>query len=90
MDICIWLLTCIRVCQGVVKICQLPDTMTYEHQWPVLKVPQRCTVSRIVHHYEHNIFAVAATVFEPADEEKIAEFELKCGMRCVGVAVCFS
>jgi cleavage and polyadenylation specificity factor subunit 1 len=79
---------CVRRRQGVLKICQLSADMALEHTWPVLKVPQRCTVSRVAHHYERNLYVLCASTLEPAKEDKMREFSLEAGAHlCVPALV---
>lgn len=49
-------ITCNRT--GVLRICQLPSRVRFDNDWPVQKVPLRCTPHKIVYHNTSECFAL--------------------------------
>ncbi|XP_022157087.1 cleavage and polyadenylation specificity factor subunit 1 [Momordica charantia] len=48
--------------QGVLKICQLPSTSSYDNYWPVQKVPLKGTPHQVTYFHEKNLYPVIISV----------------------------
>lgn len=49
-------ITCNR--SGMLQICQLPSRVRFDNDWPVQKIPLRCTPHKIVYHEASKCFGV--------------------------------
>ncbi|KAF2368733.1 Cleavage/polyadenylation specificity factor A subunit C-terminal [Trinorchestia longiramus] len=47
------------------RICLLPTILSYDAEWPVRKVPLRCSAHFIVHHIETKTYCVVTSIEQP-------------------------
>ena len=51
--------------QDFLRICLLPTILSYDAEWPVRKVPLRCSAHYIVHHMETKTYCVLTSIAQP-------------------------
>jgi cleavage and polyadenylation specificity factor subunit 1 len=54
--------------QDELRICILPTHLSYDSQWPVRKVPLRCTPHFVVYHPDSKTYSVVTSQQEPCKQ----------------------
>eukprot|EP01132_Coremiostelium_polycephalum_P003714 gene3714-4627_t len=71
---------------GVLRICQMPGSMNFEHRWPIRKVPMKMTCHKVAYHPESKCYLVVVsfpqvlTEIDPESKKPIAteeKFQIK-------------